>query len=798
MTSSVRLALLGAAVMFAACSDPFEPMSATAAPDSVAATPLGMRSVQLTWVRSANAVGYVIERRANLVGSFAPVKQLSSGFVTRFTDDSLSPETIYGYRVRAVAATGGQSGPSLVVVARTAPVPGIVASVSTAPLELADPSGYTVSVAGASDSLQAGVGPLDQHRFGPLAPGIYRVWLSHVPASCTVSGGAQQTDTVTDQGLRTLQYASFNVSCRDPHVGRLSVHVTTSGDSVDADGYQLTLSGVADDTSLPDSARAYFKRDNIGVQALDNFESLRPGAYTLELSGVAGNCTVGGTTSQTVQVHALDDLTKSFAVTCHGVEDLTRPLVWRSTWSTAAASKGQHVSLQVGLDLRARPAEDVNAVQADLFFDSTVVRYDSASAPTPWQPTVNAAARNRLSWLSFVTGQGQKDSVALIRFFFTVVGDSGTSTTVRDSLEIVSDFVGNDLIPLTRRVEGTLTVGGGSGGGGGGGTNQAPTSRPGGPYSGTAGSAISFNGGASSDPDGSIARYAWTFGDGATGSGATPTHTYSAAGSYTVTLVVTDNEGLTGSATTTATVTAGGGGGNLPPTANANGPYSGTAGSAVNFGSAGSTDPDGTIATFAWTCGDGATGTGPSPSHTYSAAGTYTVTLTVTDNLGATGSASTSATIASSGSSKPFTWRNDFGPVSAVDSLVTLTVTLDLSTDIPQTSGAEADTSWRVDSLKWDPAVLKYFSFNFGPGAAGSVNPTDALSRGKLVFNGVQAPSFSTGLITIATIKFKVIGASGATTTTTTALGTLLGTGATGSFSYGSYTAVVEGTVHAP
>ncbi len=66
--------------------------------------------------------------------------------------------------------------------------------------------------------------------------------------------------------------------------------------------------------------------------------------------------------------------------------------------------------------------------------------------------------------------------------------------------------------------------------------------------------AVSFNGSASVDPDGSIASYSWNFGDSTSGTGATPTHTYAAAGTYPVTLTVTDNMGAQGS--TTANVTA--------------------------------------------------------------------------------------------------------------------------------------------------------------------------------------------------------------------------------------------------
>jgi serine protease len=75
--------------------------------------------------------------------------------------------------------------------------------------------------------------------------------------------------------------------------------------------------------------------------------------------------------------------------------------------------------------------------------------------------------------------------------------------------------------------------------------------------------ACSFNGSGSTDDNG-IASYGWTFGDGSTGSGATPARTYAAAGTYNVTLTVTDGIGQTGTQTKPVTVTAAGGGGNAP------------------------------------------------------------------------------------------------------------------------------------------------------------------------------------------------------------------------------------------
>ena len=65
----------------------------------------------------------------------------------------------------------------------------------------------------------------------------------------------------------------------------------------------------------------------------------------------------------------------------------------------------------------------------------------------------------------------------------------------------------------------------------------------------------SFDSSAAGDPDGSIASYAWTFGDGATSTAADPSHTYAAAGTYAVQLTVTDNQSATSTVTKNVTVT---------------------------------------------------------------------------------------------------------------------------------------------------------------------------------------------------------------------------------------------------
>ena len=148
---------------------------------------------------------------------------------------------------------------------------------------------------------------------------------------------------------------------------------------------------------------------------------------------------------------------------------------------------------------------------------------------------------------------------------------------------------------------------------------------------------VAFDGTTSTDPDGTVASYAWTFGDGTTSTAASPSKTYAAAGTYPVTLTVTDNSGATASTSTSVTVVA-----NKAPTASFTATPSGLT---VAVDAAASTDQDGTIRSYAWTFGDGASDTGSTASHRYAAEGTYTVELTVTDDQGATATTTRSVTV---------------------------------------------------------------------------------------------------------------------------------------------------------
>ena len=272
------------------------------------------------------------------------------------------------------------------------------------------------------------------------------------------------------------------------------------------------------------------------------------------------------------------------------------------------------------------------------------------------------------------------------------------------------------------------------------------------PVSGTVPLTVAFSATGSSDPDGSIASYQWTFGDGGSGSGVTASHVYAAAGSYTAQLTVTDNLGVSSSKSVVITVNpvvsaptisvaniamslSSAGGRNSAvagikvvngqgvgvagaaitgtwsgvvsgtSTLNSNSignatfvsaptavsgtfvftvtnvvingysynpalnietsdsitpasasnqapvavisatPTSGTAPLTVVFSGTGSSDADGSIASYEWNFGDGSTGTGASASHVYAAAGSYNAQLKVVDNQGLSSNTSVPITV---------------------------------------------------------------------------------------------------------------------------------------------------------
>jgi len=172
--------------------------------------------------------------------------------------------------------------------------------------------------------------------------------------------------------------------------------------------------------------------------------------------------------------------------------------------------------------------------------------------------------------------------------------------------------------------------------------NIAPISEAGGDQAINEDGTAVFSGSQSIDTasDKPLLTYLWDFGDGTFGNGIGTSHVYTKVGTYTVTLMVTDNDGASDTDSLTVSVS------NVAPTANAGSAQSANEDQIVFFsGTAIDTPTDWQILSYSWTFGDGGIGHGKNPTHSYVNAGTYSVTLVVVDNNGATASSSLQVTV---------------------------------------------------------------------------------------------------------------------------------------------------------
>ncbi|OQY27547.1 MAG: hypothetical protein B6244_10220 [Candidatus Cloacimonetes bacterium 4572_55] len=138
---------------------------------------------------------------------------------------------------------------------------------------------------------------------------------------------------------------------------------------------------------------------------------------------------------------------------------------------------------------------------------------------------------------------------------------------------------------------------------------------------------VEFDGSNSTDSDGVVNSYYWDFGDGSFTGGATPVHSYSRSGSYTVTLTITGDE-LPGNCDNTSSdqliVTV-----LESPIAHAGDDQISCANNSLSFDGSLSRSESHQITSYQWDFGDGSTGSGMRVDHSYAQAGLYEVALTV-------------------------------------------------------------------------------------------------------------------------------------------------------------------------
>ena len=184
-----------------------------------------------------------------------------------------------------------------------------------------DVDGYTVTVDDATS--QAITTNSSGVTFTGLPVGSHKVELTGVAANCTVT--APNPRTVSVQAGATAQ-TSFAVNCPTPPPTTGSVRVTTSttGASPDLDGYSVAVDNGTSQHIDPNNSTGVI------------FTDLPVGNHTAVLSGVAGNCTVTGGTSQTVNVTAGGTATAAFDISCPTPPPTTGSLAVTTTTSGAS------------------------------------------------------------------------------------------------------------------------------------------------------------------------------------------------------------------------------------------------------------------------------------------------------------------------------------------------------------------------------------------------------------------------------------------------------------------------------
>lgn len=154
---------------------------------------------------------------------------------------------------------------------------------------------------------------------------------------------------------------------------------------------------------------------------------------------------------------------------------------------------------------------------------------------------------------------------------------------------------------------------------------------------------VTFDASASTPDGGTIVSYRWNFGDGNTTAIGSPilAHAFSSFGNYTVTLNITDSEGLSHNVSHTITVRA------KPHAAFSYQPLPPLANETVTFDASTSTPDGGTIVSYEWNLGDGniTAVSNPIITHVYPSFGDYNVTLNVTDTEGKSASTSHMVTV---------------------------------------------------------------------------------------------------------------------------------------------------------
>jgi TolB protein len=221
------------------------------------------------------------------------VAGLSVGDHTVQLDSVASNCTVSGSNPRTVSVPAQDTITTTFAVSCSSQTGDLHVTTSTSGTNL-DPDGYAVRVDGGA---YQHIAINDSLTLQGLAAGSHSVLLDSVAANCTVAGGATHSITVPDGGTVT---AAFDVTC-SANVGNIKVKAPTTGPDADS-SYQVTLDGTLSQTLAAN--------DSV------TFANAAVGTHSIELTNVAGNCSVSGSNPQNVDVTFDSTSTATFDVSC--------------------------------------------------------------------------------------------------------------------------------------------------------------------------------------------------------------------------------------------------------------------------------------------------------------------------------------------------------------------------------------------------------------------------------------------------------------------------------------------------
>ena len=238
----------------------------------------------------------------------APARAIASSASLEHTDVNAGNHTIQLAGLAVNCTVMGENPRSVTVAAgeRTTVAFPVICRATTGSLRFTttttgptpDPDGYGITIDGSGRGVLSVSGDVTVDN---LVPGEHLVGLSGVAGNCQVEGGNLRTVAVTAGVSTTVDFA---VTCAAPpaNAGTIRITTATTGPDPDPNGYAFAVDGGA--------------TQPIGVNEATSLTNVTLGAHNVQLSGVATNCSIGGTNTQTVTVLAGATADVTFAITC--------------------------------------------------------------------------------------------------------------------------------------------------------------------------------------------------------------------------------------------------------------------------------------------------------------------------------------------------------------------------------------------------------------------------------------------------------------------------------------------------